>query len=63
MALMAKDQYACGADHIVEAWDSEGWPVDLTGYLCPICIGKVLGHGSMIDARILAKKQEPEYTS
>ena len=48
--------FACGRGHEVAAaltWaDDSEW--DPSGYFCPICMGSVVGHGDMIDSRILA---------
>ena len=51
-------QYACGCGHQMMAWKRDGTPANLTGYLCPLCLGAVKGHGDMIDERILAPVQE-----
>lgn len=39
------------------AWEPDGSPADLTGYFCPLCMGAIVGHGDMIDSRILAPVQ------
>jgi hypothetical protein len=50
-------QFACGNGHTVIAWLEDGLPADLTGYLCMVCMGRVIGHGDMIDSHILAPVQ------
>jgi hypothetical protein len=50
-------QFACGEGHRIIAWFDNGAPADLEGALCPICLGKVVGHGNMIDSRLLAPVQ------
>ena len=47
-------QFACGRGHQVKAFQSDDEPAILTGHLCPLCLGAVVGHGDMIDSRILA---------
>lgn len=51
-------KYACLHGHQVEAQDRFGASVDLEGYLCPVCLGAIVGAGDMIDSRILAPVQE-----
>jgi hypothetical protein len=48
--------YACGHNHIIAA-AVDGESVDLEGYFCPICMGRIVGHADMIDRRILAPMQ------
>lgn len=51
-------RYACSHGHEILAVGTDEQPIDLTGYLCLVCIGSVVGHGSIIDPRILAPIQE-----
>ena len=39
------------------AWKEDGSVADLTGHFCILCLGAVIGHGDMIDSRILAPVQ------
>lgn len=51
-------RFACLHGHRIEAQDRFGAPVDLEGYLCPVCLGVIVGAGDMIDSRILAPVQK-----
>jgi hypothetical protein len=50
-------EFACLNGHVVMATANEQ-PVDLEGYFCPVCMGRVVGSEEMIDDRILAPRQE-----
>lgn len=50
--------FGCGHGHYVVAWESNENRVDLTGYFCPVCMGAIIGHGELIDLRILAPVQD-----
>ncbi len=52
-----KMKFACGRGHVLMAWDKDQ-EKDLTGYFCPLCLGAIVGHGELIDSRILAPVQE-----
>lgn len=49
--------YACGCGHEIRA-TVNGFPLDLEGHLCPVCVGKVMGAENMIEKRLLAPVQE-----
>jgi len=36
-------QFGCIEGHVIMMWGTDGKPVDLKGYLCPICLGEILG--------------------
>lgn len=50
-------QFACGRGHQMMAWKEDGSIADLTGHFCPLCLGAIVGHGALIDSRILAPVQ------
>jgi len=52
-------EFACGNGHYVMAWENEDEGVDLTGFMCPICLGRIIGHENLIDLTILAPVQSP----
>ena len=53
------DWYACGRGHKIAAnSQSHDVPIDLSGHICPACLGEVLDHGMVIDNRLLAPMQE-----
>jgi hypothetical protein len=53
--------YVCGHGHQIVAWSEHtGEPIDLRGYLCPVCCGAVVGHEDLSDSRILAIVQKED---
>ncbi len=51
--------FSCGNGHIVAAADLQYRDIDLTGHFCPVCLRQIIGHGDIIDNRMLAPMQEP----
>lgn len=49
--------FACGHGHAMMAWDENDEAADLAGHFCPLCLGEIVGHGDIVDLRILAPVQ------
>lgn len=57
---MTGQQFSCGRNHQIMAWEADGKPANLEGLLCPLCLGQVKGYADLIDSRILAPVQATE---
>ena len=51
------EQFACLHGHRVTVWLENGMAADLSGYVCPICLGRVKDHAERVDSFVLAPVQ------